>query len=431
MTTVITYGTFDLLHEGHVNILRRAKALGDRLIVGVTSDDYDRYRGKLNVRQSLAERIAAVRDTGYADKIIIEEYDGQKIEDIKKHRVDIITLGSDWTGKLDFLNRYCKVVYLPRTEHISSTLLRTGGKIFNVGIFCDVPFTEDDLDELKFVAGIDFNCLYTPDGIASDLAAKRSIRDCSGDLAAFAANCDVVYANWCHSNAFAMLQTLIAHGRHVLTPHACGLSSAEMAQLSALARERGVSLRLASPLTNLTSYTRLKNIAMSGTVGRIARIDVALSLPGDNLDLPALLRRMAPVCLRPITDVLGFQLCAHKVQCYTSAKGILVLGELETAEGVAGLRIAQGIPVEGRMVLQGDSGFIKVPAPWWDMDYFELHNGTGHVRKFSWPSSGRAVRYQLGDFIKGLTEGVVAGIDEECRLASLTEALFDKELRHV
>ena len=71
MITVITYGTFDLLHEGHINILRRAKNLGDKLIVGVTSDDYDRYRGKLNVRQSLAERISAVKETGYADKIIV------------------------------------------------------------------------------------------------------------------------------------------------------------------------------------------------------------------------------------------------------------------------------------------------------------------------------------------------------------------------
>ena len=84
MKKVITYGTFDLLHQGHINILRRAKALGDFLVVGVTSDAYDRYRGKLNVRQPVTERIAAVRDTGFADQIIIEEYEGQKIEDIKK-----------------------------------------------------------------------------------------------------------------------------------------------------------------------------------------------------------------------------------------------------------------------------------------------------------------------------------------------------------
>ena len=84
MKKVITYGSFDLFHYGHQRLLERAKALGDFLIVGITSDDYDRTRGKINVEQSLADRIAAVKKTGLADMIIVEEYDGQKIDDIKK-----------------------------------------------------------------------------------------------------------------------------------------------------------------------------------------------------------------------------------------------------------------------------------------------------------------------------------------------------------
>lgn len=84
MTKVITYGTYDLLHYGHIKLLERAKALGDYLIVGVTSENFDRSRGKLLVQQSLPERIEAVKATGLADEIIIEEYDGQKIDDIKK-----------------------------------------------------------------------------------------------------------------------------------------------------------------------------------------------------------------------------------------------------------------------------------------------------------------------------------------------------------
>ena len=124
MKKVITYGTFDLLHYGHLNILRRAKALGDYLIVGVTSPKWDQERGKLNVHDSLEERIAAVQATGYADEIIIEDYAGQKIDDIKKYNVDIFVLGSDWEGKCDYLKEYCEVVYLPRTEGVSSTMLR-------------------------------------------------------------------------------------------------------------------------------------------------------------------------------------------------------------------------------------------------------------------------------------------------------------------
>ena len=125
MTKVITYGTYDLLHYGHIKLLERAKALGDYLIVGVTADDFDRTRGKINVQQSLIERVEAVRQTGLADKIIVEEYEGQKIDDIKRFGVDIFTVGSDWFGKFDYLNEFCKVVYLDRTQGVSSTELRS------------------------------------------------------------------------------------------------------------------------------------------------------------------------------------------------------------------------------------------------------------------------------------------------------------------
>lgn len=124
MKKVITYGTYDLLHQGHINLLKRAKELGDYLIVGVTNDNFDRDRGKLNVRNNVLERVEAVKATGYADKIIIEDYVGQKIDDIQKYDVDIFAIGSDWEGKFDYLNEFCQVVYLPRTQGISSTMLR-------------------------------------------------------------------------------------------------------------------------------------------------------------------------------------------------------------------------------------------------------------------------------------------------------------------
>ena len=135
MTKVITYGTYDLLHHGHLNLLRRAKELGDYLIVGVTNDSYDRDRGKLNVRNNVLERVEAVKATGLADQIIIEDYMGQKIDDILKYDVDIFAIGSDWEGKFDYLKEFCEVVYLPRTEGISSTMLRAESeKILKVGV---------------------------------------------------------------------------------------------------------------------------------------------------------------------------------------------------------------------------------------------------------------------------------------------------------
>ena len=101
MVRVITYGTYDLLHYGHIRLLERAKALGDYLIVGVTGDDYDKSRGKINVQQSLMERVEAVRATGLADEIIIEEYEGQKIDDIRRCHIEMFTVGCDWKEKVD------------------------------------------------------------------------------------------------------------------------------------------------------------------------------------------------------------------------------------------------------------------------------------------------------------------------------------------
>ena len=125
MVKVITYGTYDLFHYGHQRLLERAKALGDYLIVGVTSDSFDLTRGKINAQQSLMERIESVRATGLADEIIVEEYEGQKIDDIKRYGVDIFTVGSDWKGKFDFLKEEgVEVVYLPRTPEISSSQMK-------------------------------------------------------------------------------------------------------------------------------------------------------------------------------------------------------------------------------------------------------------------------------------------------------------------
>ena len=128
MTKVITYGTYDLFHEGHYRLLQRAKQLGDYLIVGITTEEYDRTRGKLNVIDSLMTRIENVKKTGFADEIIIEETAGQKFRDIQKYKIDIFTVGSDWTGQFDYLKDYCQVIYLERTKNISSTMLRTDRK---------------------------------------------------------------------------------------------------------------------------------------------------------------------------------------------------------------------------------------------------------------------------------------------------------------
>ncbi len=195
MKKVITYGTYDLLHQGHINLLKRAKALGDYLIVGVTNDNFDRDRGKLNVRNNVLERVEAVKATGLADKIVIEDYFGQKIDDIQKYDVDIFAIGSDWVGKFDYLNEYCQVVYLPRTEGISSTMLREElQEDIRIGIIGTGRIAQRFVPECEVVSAVKIVDAYDINrGIAEDFAWKNQILHVSQSLEEMMERVDAVY----------------------------------------------------------------------------------------------------------------------------------------------------------------------------------------------------------------------------------------------
>jgi len=120
---VITYGTYDLLHVGHINLLKRAKALGDYLIVGLSTDEFNRIKNK-DCFLPYAQRKAVLETIRYVDEVIPEENWEQKVTDIKNKKVDIFVMGNDWEGKFDELKKYCEVVYLERTPNISTTCLK-------------------------------------------------------------------------------------------------------------------------------------------------------------------------------------------------------------------------------------------------------------------------------------------------------------------
>ncbi|MGX8852695.1 glycerol-3-phosphate cytidylyltransferase [Amedibacillus sp. YH-ame10] len=124
MKKVITYGTFDLFHIGHLNILKRAKELGDYLIVAVSSDAFNWNEKGKKCQISDVDRMEIVKAIRYVDEVILEEGWDQKVQDVVKYNVDVFVMGDDWEGKFDFLKEYCDVVYLPRTEGISTTQLK-------------------------------------------------------------------------------------------------------------------------------------------------------------------------------------------------------------------------------------------------------------------------------------------------------------------
>lgn len=120
---ILTYGTFDLLHKGHINLFSRAKKLGDVLVVGLSTDEFNREKGKRSYF-TFSERYKLLQLVPSIDLIIPESSWEQKIDDINKYNIDIFVMGSDWTGKFDYLKDYCEVVYLPRTDNISSSQIK-------------------------------------------------------------------------------------------------------------------------------------------------------------------------------------------------------------------------------------------------------------------------------------------------------------------
>ena len=120
MKRVITYGTYDVLHYGHINLLKRAKALGDYLIVALSSDEFNAIKNKKSY-YTYEQRKKILESIRYVDLVIPERNWEQKISDVQKYQADIFVMGNDWEGKFDFLKEYCEVVYLPRTPDVSST----------------------------------------------------------------------------------------------------------------------------------------------------------------------------------------------------------------------------------------------------------------------------------------------------------------------
>ncbi|MGX6962764.1 glycerol-3-phosphate cytidylyltransferase [Vagococcus xieshaowenii] len=127
MKKIITYGTFDLLHKGHINILRRAKEMGDHLTVVISSDEFNAIKGKTSF-MPFEDRKYILEAVKYVDAVLPENDWEQKISDVVDNEIDIFVMGHDWEGKFDFLKDYCEVIYLPRTEGISTTKIKTDFK---------------------------------------------------------------------------------------------------------------------------------------------------------------------------------------------------------------------------------------------------------------------------------------------------------------
>lgn len=421
MIKVITYGTYDLLHHGHIRLLQRAKALGDYLIVGVTSDTFDRERGKINVQQSLMERVEAVKATGIADEIIIEEYEGQKIDDIKRLNVDIFTVGSDWRGKFDYLKAYCRVVYLERTSGVSSTEIRSEQQPVTLGLVGESPILNKIEREGRFVNGLEIGHVFSINNkyLSNTLQAADRQAASFEDLLN---SSDALYIISAPEHHYDQIKQAIKRGKHVLCESPLTLQAKQWKELHALAAEKGVVLMDGIKTAYSTAYYRLLLLAKGGIIGDIVSVDATCTSlqnfedPDPTQDTQRSLFEWNSICawgptaMLPIFQLLGTKYCRKDIITRFINKEKMYDGFTKISfiypHAVASMKVGQGAKSEGEMIVSGTKGYIYVPAPWWKTDYFEVrYENQQNNKRYFYQLDGEGLRYELLSFLKAIRTG--------------------------
>ncbi len=410
MKKVITYGTFDLLHQGHVNLLRRAKELGDYLIVGVTSDSFDRGRGKLNVRNNVLERVDAVKSTGYVDEVIIEDYLGQKIDDIQRYDVDIFAIGNDWQGQFDYLKEYCQVVYLPRTEGVSSSQLRDDSQtVYRIGIVGSGRIAKRFVPETKVVSGAEVVAVFDPNkDNANTFACQFGIEAFSDNYDSFLEHVDVVYVASPHLSHYQYTKDALYAGKHALCEIPFMLSSEQAKELYEYAEQHNLVLLEASKTAFCPAFNHLVTMVKSGVIGEVVDVKCSLSkmVEGETRELDArqaggAMNEHAPLNLMAIIKLLGREY--KDVNFYTKIeKGVDIYTKANILypHATSSLTVGIGVKTEGNMVVSGTKGYIYVPAPWWLTDYFEVrYEDQTKNKKYFYSYDGEGLRYEIQELI--------------------------------
>ena len=410
MIKVITYGTYDLIHKGHIRLLERAKALGDYLIVGVTADSFDRERGKINVQQSLIERVEAVRATGLADEIIVEEYEGQKIDDIKRLSIDIFTVGSDWEGHFDYLKEFCKVVYLERTQGISSSEIRAEKCDMKIGLIGESPILNKIERESQYVNGLSISGVYSRDKTCFSAELKKLTSYNSLDT--LLDNSDGVYIISTPKHHYDDIKSALSKGKHVLCESPVTICEEKLTELYAIAKGNNCILMDSLKTAYSLAYYRLCLLAKSGIIGKIVSVDATCtSLYNVEINNDSMLSSIwnsvcawGPTALLPVFQLLGTAYSSKTITTHLLREDLdydtFTKISLIYPHAVASIKVGQGVKSEGELIISGTKGYIYVPAPWWKTDYFELrYEDQNENKKYFYKWDGYGLRYEIQEFI--------------------------------
>ena len=415
MKKVITYGTYDLFHQGHYSLLKRAKNLGDYLIVGVTSDYFDKSRGKFNVHDDLMTRIENVKKTGFADQIVVEEYFGQKIDDIKKYGVDIFTVGSDWKGYFDYLNEYCKVVYLERTKGISSTKIRNEHSV-RLGIVGNEMILDRFLNEMKYVSGVEVAGAYAPkDDVDPRYKSVQFMQLPQYDSYDSLLNdVEAVYINAPLKMRDDMIEKALIKGKHVLTEFPFSLDYQRACRLIKNASEKGLVLMEGLKTAYCPAFGKMVSLVKSGRIGKVLSIEANFTqILGDDLQNQIRIAGGSVASLGAYPLLVIFKLLGYdykKVEFITHQEnGIDTMTRMNFIYdgAIATSLLAINAKAEGSLTISGTKGYVYVPAPWWKTEYYELrYEDINKNSKFFYKFEGEGLRYEIVDFIRCIKENV-------------------------
>lgn len=444
MKKIITYGTYDLFHEGHYNLLKRAKDLGDYLIVGVTTENYDESRGKLNVQQSLMERIENVKKSGLADEIIIEEYEGQKISDIQKYDIDIFAIGSDWLGRFDYIKEYCEVIYLERTKGISSTQLRLENSgLIKMGVAGYGRIANRFVKEARFVSGVSIEGVFGPnESSLKNFVTNHELDFYETEYETFLSRIDAVYIATPHLTHYDYIKRALHSGVHVLCEKPIVLSAEEAKELYELARKKGLILLEAIKTAFAPGFDRLVSIAKSGLIGEIKNIDATFTklVEGDTRELDksqagGSMTELGTYPLLAIIKLLGTNYKNVDYHSYFDDEtkvDLFTKFNLIYDNAIATGKVGLGVKSEGDLIISGTKGYIYVPSPWWQTEYFEMRfEDFNDNKKYYYKFDGDGLRYELSEFLYLINneqaESYRLTINESTKIIEIIESFLNKE----
>ena len=439
MKKVITYGTYDLLHYGHIRLLERAKALGDYLIVGVTADDFDKNRGKINVQQSLMERVEAVRNTGLADEIIIEEYEGQKIDDIRKYNIDIFTVGDDWVGKFDYLKEYCQVIYLKRTKGVSSSELRQEKRNLRLGLVGESTILKKIIKESAFVNGLTISGAFSEkQEVLKDFFEDIPVYDKYEELLQ---KSDAIYLITSPIHHYEDIKTALEMKKHVLCESPIALSEKQCQKLFELARKNTCILMDAIKTAYSTAYHRMLLLVKTGVIGEPKCIDATCTSIKKFDETEAKypwnsISAWGPTALLPVFQIFGIEYKKKNIlTCIESQKyhyDSFTKIDFYYSNSAATIKVGQGVKSEGELVISGTKGYIYVPAPWWKTEYFEVrYERPENNRRYYFQLDGEGIRYELVAFVRAIELGTsLANVDENvsCAIADIMDKFMSDDV---